>query len=605
MVAIDLIHQALLSGLRKNSFFSFFYYIMPSLMKKIFLTIFFLIISLNSSFALTLKLSHQFPDGVGDSRAEATKLIATLVERANVDLKINVYPGQSLYKAMDQYNVLRNGNLDISSFPLDYASGFQPLFSTTLMPGLVRSHEQARKLNNSTYMQDIEEILHKDGVIVLSHAWFSGGIGSKNNCITNPDSIKGQVIRAAGPLFEEMFIGAGASISSMASSEVYQGLQIGVLNAVNTSSQSFVSFRLYEQMRCITVTGKNTLWFMYQPILMSKKSFDRLNNTQKKVLLDAGKKAQEYLEKESENLDATLERVFRERGVKIYQMNDGDYASWMSIAEKTAYKKLYDKVPGSKALVTKALNPKILIAKRDLPSTPNNNIEKTDDNKIVPAASGSGFFVDKLGTIVTNNHVIDRCRRVTLNFDGNTFNTKVIAQDPKNDLALIKSDFKPKNFYRISNDDPKLLDNVIIAGYPLGKQVSSAIKTSKGSITSLSGYGNDYSNFQTDAALNQGNSGGPIINQSGNVIGVAVAAYGKKTGVESFNFGIKSSTLKTFMESNKVNFSLGKDSNRTNADLSKLIIESTTFIECWLTVADIKKIIQEENNRKAFYSGSN
>ena len=101
--------------------------------------------------------------------------------------------------------------------------------------------------------------------------------------------------------------------------------------------------------------------------------------------------------------------------------------------------------------------------------------------------------------------------KISLTHNGKEVEANIIATDSKNDLAILKSNVRPKRFYKISQEDPKLLDNVIIAGYPLGKRVSAAIKTSKGSVTSLAGYGDNYSNFQTDAALNQGNSGGPIM----------------------------------------------------------------------------------------------
>ena len=109
------------------------------------------------------------------------------------------------------------------------------------------------------------------------------------------------------------------------------------------------------------------------------------------------------------------------------------------------------------------------------------------DNEVVPAASGSGFYITSSGYIVTNNHVIEGCRKVSLTHNGKEL-ANVIATDVKNDLAILKSNIRPTKFYKISKDDPKLLEDVIIAGYPLGKKVSSAIKTSKGSVTSLAGY---------------------------------------------------------------------------------------------------------------------
>ena len=72
---------------------------------------------------VTLKASHQFPGGKGDPRDEMVQIIARDAKAANVGLEVQVFPGASLFKPNDQWNAMVNGQLDISSFPLDYASG--------------------------------------------------------------------------------------------------------------------------------------------------------------------------------------------------------------------------------------------------------------------------------------------------------------------------------------------------------------------------------------------------------------------------------------------------------------------------------------------------
>ncbi len=304
---------------------------------------------------VTLRASHQFPGGKGDPRDEMLQMIARDVEAANVGLKIQVFPGASLYKPNEQWGALTKGQLDLSSFPLDYASGRVPQFSVTLMPGLVRNFDRSERLNDSPFMEDIKALIEKNGAIVISDAWLSGAFASKNGCITNPDSIKGQVTRAAGPAFEQMLAKAGASISSMPSSEIYSGMQTGVLDATNTSSSSFVSYRLYEQAKCLTAPGENALWFMYEPVLVSKRTFDKLNPEQQKVLLEAGKKAQDWFAAEARKDDQKMIDIYKKAGVEVIEMSSEDFDAWLKVAQESSYKNFSEKVKGGDELIKKAL----------------------------------------------------------------------------------------------------------------------------------------------------------------------------------------------------------------------------------------------------------
>src|SRR5712691_9914238 len=258
---------------------------------------------------VVLKASHQFPGGKGDARDEMVQIIARDAKAAGVDLEVQVYPGASLFKPNEQWNALVNGQLDISSFPLDYASGKVRAFGATLMPALVRNHERAARLNDSPFMKDVKAKIDKAGVIVLADAWLAGAMASKRGCIRTPADVKGLKFRSAGPTFASMWQAAGASIVSIPSNEVYNALQTGVAEGTDTSSGSFVSFRIYEQVKCLTAPGDNAIWFMYEPVLISKKSFSRLNKKQQDVLLQAGKKSQQFFAKEAKGLDDEMVKV--------------------------------------------------------------------------------------------------------------------------------------------------------------------------------------------------------------------------------------------------------------------------------------------------------
>jgi len=302
---------------------------------------------------VTLKASHQFPGGKGDPRDEMVQIIAKEAKAAGLD--IQVYPGASLFKPNDQWNALVNGQLDISSFPLDYASGKVGAFSATLMPGLVRNHDRAQRLNDSPFMKEIKAKIEKAGVVVLADAWLAGAVASKDKCIRKPEDIKGLKIRSAGPTFAAMWQSAGASIVSIPSNEVYNALQTGVAQATDTSTGSFVSFRLYEQVKCITAPGDNALWFMYEPVLMSKKSFDKLDKKQQDALLAAGKKSEAYFKSETRKLDQNMVETFKKNNVEVVEMTAAEYDAWLKIAQDSSYKQFSSEVSDGKKLIDAAL----------------------------------------------------------------------------------------------------------------------------------------------------------------------------------------------------------------------------------------------------------
>ena len=226
--------------------------------------------------------------------------------------------------------------------------------------------------------------------------------------------------------------------------------------------------------------------------------------------------------------------------------------------------------------------------------------ERLAEAQPVNVGTGSGFAINNEGYFLTNHHVIKGCQLVIVHPPSGIQKSKVIASDIKNDLALLKTSLSNEDVLPLSRENASLLDDVVVAGFPFSRVLSSSVKVTKGVVSSLAGFGDDYSLIQIDAAIQPGNSGGPILNEMGNVIGVAVSKLSKKRFVEAenTNFGIKSSTAKAFVEANNVELPEPNSRSLQKNELANLITKTTHLISCWVPRSVARKM-RENSGRKS------
>jgi serine protease Do len=164
-------------------------------------------------------------------------------------------------------------------------------------------------------------------------------------------------------------------------------------------------------------------------------------------------------------------------------------------------------------------------------------------------ALGSGFIISADGYVVTNNHVIENADQIEIEFfDGRFMEASVVGTDPKTDVALLKVKTKDKLRFVSFGDSntSKVGDWVLAIGNPLGQgfSVSAGIISARG--RALSGSYDDF--IQTDAAINRGNSGGPLFNMDGEVIGVNTAILSPNGGSIGIGFSMSSAVVEKVVE---------------------------------------------------------
>ncbi len=309
-----------------------------------------------------LKLSHQFPASNGDAgdfRDQLANRFAKQVEeKTGGSLKIEIYPGSSMMKPNSQFGALRKGILDMSVLPLAYGSGEAPEVGLTLMPALVQSYDQGLRWKSAPIGNALDKILDAKGIKIVTWVWQAGGIVSRDKPIVNPNDTKGLKIRGGDKTIDLMLQGAGGSATNMASSEIYSAMSSGVLDAAVTSSTSLISYRLYEVAKTVTTARDKSFWFMFEPLLISKASWDTLTPAQQKVVMEVGASLEPFAVAGAKKDDQLLAEVYGKAGAKVTDMDQAAFDKWLAIAKETSYKTFAETAPDGKHLLDMALSVK-------------------------------------------------------------------------------------------------------------------------------------------------------------------------------------------------------------------------------------------------------
>lgn len=309
--------------------------------------------------AKVIKISHQFPPATsdeGDFRDRLCKKFADeVMKRSKGSLKVEVYPNSSLVKATAQISAMRKGALDMSLVPLAYGGGEIPEVNIGLMPGLVSSYEQGLRWKDAPIGKELTRVLDEKGVKIVTWVWQGGGIASLSKPVVNPDDVKGLKVRGGSKEMDQMLKAAGAAITSMPSSEVYNAMQSGVVDAAVTSSTSLISFRLHEFAKHVTTARNKTFWFMLEPLVISKSTFDSLTPEQQKIILEVGASLEKFGIEESKKDDQRVAEIYGKGGVKVYDMDDAAFNKWREVAKGSSYKDFEEKVKNGKQLLDMAL----------------------------------------------------------------------------------------------------------------------------------------------------------------------------------------------------------------------------------------------------------
>jgi S1-C subfamily serine protease len=201
-------------------------------------------------------------------------------------------------------------------------------------------------------------------------------------------------------------------------------------------------------------------------------------------------------------------------------------------------------------------------------------------------SSGSGFGIAGGTLLVTSNHVVDGCTRINIPDVGSAI---ILRTDPRSDLAILKSSPPlPAGLRFRSGQSVKLGEEVVVIGFPLRGLLSSPPTVTTGIVSSLAGLRDDRTEMQISAPVQPGNSGGPVLDRSGNVVGVVESKLDAiKAAVitgdipQNVNFAVHSEIVTSFLDSYALRYDTGtRTEDKPISELVSAVLPAIAVVEC-------------------------
>jgi TRAP-type C4-dicarboxylate transport system substrate-binding protein len=302
--------------------------------------------------ATELRLSHQFHE-TSDARGRAARVFAEELTLRAPERKAQIFPQLALGLARDQQlDALQAGTLDLAVLPLVFSVKRVPEFSLALLPGLLPNLATARALRGSEVHTKLQAIAAANGLRIVTWWWMRGGFASSRE-ITGPQSVKGMRLQSCG-LAQRVLAAAGAAIADDPWGEINMRLEMGALEGVVVPYEDFISMKLHEQTKFATFGGPSILT-CFSPLLMSKKTWDRLSPEQQHAVDEAAEVADAYFETSQIEAEKRALAAFHRAGGKVRSITQQEYVAWLALAQRTAWADYVKVSPASRDLLNTAI----------------------------------------------------------------------------------------------------------------------------------------------------------------------------------------------------------------------------------------------------------